>query len=139
MLDAKRPRNGSRSHTSARGEPMSRDAPPRRGAIERLCAGRRKGGRDDGLRFFLDAPQVVGPLEAFRVDLVDVLGARRAGGEPAVLGHDLSPPMGAPFPGALVSFPRIGSPASVAARTSPGERALSTCRCLALAGASILV
>ena len=42
---------------------------------------------DDGLRLLLDLGEVVGADEALGVDLVDVLGARGAGGEPAVLGR----------------------------------------------------
>src|SRR5437868_1002663 len=41
------------------------------------------------LRVFLDAAQMLFADEAFGVDLVDVLGAGGAGGEPAVLRHDL--------------------------------------------------
>src|SRR5688500_2124143 len=50
---------------------------------------RREGVGDDLARLVLDAAQVVGALEALRVKLVDVLGARGSGGEPTVLGHHL--------------------------------------------------
>ena len=43
------------------------------------------------LRLLLDARQVLGAAEGLGVDLVDVLGARRPGGEPGVLGDDLQP------------------------------------------------
>ncbi len=46
---------------------------------------------DDLARFGEDRVQVIDALEALGVDLVDVLGAGRARGEPAVLGHDLQP------------------------------------------------
>ena len=42
---------------------------------------------------------MVAATEALRVDLVDVLGARGTGGEPAVLGHDLEPADGGPVAG----------------------------------------
>src|SRR4051812_11747496 len=45
--------------------------------------------RDRGLRVALDLPQVFLAAKTLRVDLVDVLGARRARGEPAVVGRDL--------------------------------------------------
>ena len=44
---------------------------------------------EDRVRVLLDATEVIGTAEALGVDLVDVLGPRRAGREPAVLGDDL--------------------------------------------------
>ena len=46
---------------------------------------------DQFARRGLHLGQVLRAAEALGVDLVDVLGARRAGGEPAVLGGDLQP------------------------------------------------
>src|SRR3546814_15454128 len=43
----------------------------------------------DPLRLGEDRLQVVAALEAFAVDLVDVLGARRTRGEPAAVGNHL--------------------------------------------------
>src|SRR5580693_3759252 len=43
----------------------------------------------DLLRFVLDAGQLSGTGERLRVELVDVFRARRAGGEPAILGDHL--------------------------------------------------
>ena len=48
----------------------------------------------------------------------------------------LSPPIGAPFPGAIVSRARIGSPARVVVVTAAGESAASLAFCSAVAGAS---
>ncbi len=62
-----------------------------------LMPRRRPGDQGPGL--LLDSPQVVGPEEAFGVDLVDVLRAGRAGGEPAVRGDHLQPPDGGAVPG----------------------------------------
>src|SRR5215471_11518494 len=44
---------------------------------------------DDRLRLFLDGGEVVRAAEGFRVELVHVLGAGRAGGEPSRLGDHL--------------------------------------------------
>src|SRR5262245_64314632 len=44
---------------------------------------------DDRLRFLLDAPQVVAPTKALRVELVDVFRARRTRRKPYVGGDDL--------------------------------------------------
>src|SRR3546814_16108395 len=44
---------------------------------------------DDSLRLCEDRLQVVAAFEAFAVDLVDVLGARRPRGEPAAVGNPL--------------------------------------------------
>ena len=51
-------------------------------------------------------------LEALGVDLVDVLGARRPGGEPAVGRRHLQPADGGAVARGAVSFAVIGSPAS---------------------------
>src|SRR4051812_8279376 len=45
--------------------------------------------RQPCLSLLLNRLQVLGAAEAFRIDLVDVLGARRPGGEPAEIGFDL--------------------------------------------------
>src|SRR5882757_2617665 len=45
--------------------------------------------RDGGLRVVLDLPQMILTAKTFRIDLVDVLGARGPRGEPAVVGRDL--------------------------------------------------
>src|SRR6266540_6549761 len=60
----------------------------RRGAP---LTGRRQGGVDHPPGLVDDPLQVLLAEEALRVDLVDVLGAGRPGGEPAVLGGDLHP------------------------------------------------
>src|SRR3546814_13571077 len=44
---------------------------------------------DDSLRLCEDRLQVVAAFEAFAVDLVDVLGARRTRGEPVAVGNHL--------------------------------------------------
>src|SRR5215468_7929677 len=46
---------------------------------------------DRRLRLGLDAAEVIGALEALRVELVHLLGPRRARGEPAVGGDHLDP------------------------------------------------
>ncbi len=46
---------------------------------------------DEGFGFRLDGFQVVGAVEAFGVDFVDVFGAGGAGGEPAIFCGDLQP------------------------------------------------
>ena len=51
----------------------------------------------------------------------------------------LSPPIGAPLPGAAVSFAVIGSPASSDAATSSGDSSASRAFCSRVAGASIRV
>src|SRR5580704_4754923 len=48
-----------------------------------------EGARDRRLGLLLDLAQVVFAAKALRIDLVDVLGPRRARREPAVLSHDL--------------------------------------------------
>ena len=72
--------------------PASRSA-HERSAVQRCC--------DDVLRLLLDPRQVLGAAEALGVDLVDVLGARRARGEPAALGDDLQPAQRRPVAGRL--------------------------------------
>src|ERR1700744_4423065 len=57
-------------------------------------AGRRlvpDGRGDDGPRFFLNGGEVLRAAEGLGVELVDVLGAGRAGGEPAGPGDHLQP------------------------------------------------
>ena len=80
-----------------------------------------QGGGDDLAGLGLDLGEVLGALERLGVDLVDVLGAGRPRGEPGVLGGDLEAADRAPLPGAAVSCPVIGSPASLVAVTSSGR------------------
>ena len=71
----------------------------------RLARLARAGGRlaQDGgqelLRLGLDPGQVPGPAEGLGVQLVDILGAGRPGGEPARLSDDLDPAEGLPIAG----------------------------------------
>ena len=48
----------------------------------------RDGGGYEGFGFGLDLGEVVGAVEGFGVDFVDVFGAGGAGGEPAVFCRD---------------------------------------------------
>ena len=50
-----------------------------------------EGGGDDGAGLLLHLREVLGAAEGLGVDLVDVLGARRPGGEPGVLRDHLQP------------------------------------------------
>src|SRR5688572_17334668 len=61
----------------------------RRTGARCASAGERAG--NDLLRLGHDCVQMLGVFEAFGVDLVDVLRAAGAGGEPAVWGDDLEP------------------------------------------------
>ena len=74
------------------------------------------------------------PLERLGVDLVDVLGAGRAGGEPAVLGDHLEAADRRAVAGRGVSVAVIGSPASSVAVTCSGESFASTAFCSRVAG-----
>src|SRR5262245_6845890 len=47
---------------------------------------------DDRLRFLLDAPQVIAPTKALRVELVDVFRAGRTHRKPSLSGDDLQAP-----------------------------------------------
>ena len=96
-------------------------APPSVSGESRSRRSRPSGRRHHLAGLLLDLGQVLGPAEALRVDLVDVLGARRPGGEPAASVTTLSPPSGAPLPGASVSRAVIGSPASSVAVTSSAD------------------
>src|SRR6516165_11278126 len=60
----------------------------------------------DCLRLGHKAIQVGLVLEALRVDLVDVLGARRPGREPAAAGHDFQAPDWGVVPGGTRQFGR---------------------------------
>ena len=81
--------------------------------------------------------QVVGAAERLGVDLVDVLGARRARGEPRRLGASPSARRcAAPLPGAAVSLAVIASPATDSAVTSAASSLASFAFCSRLAGAS---
>jgi hypothetical protein len=92
--------------------------------------------RMDG-RLGLHLGEVLGAAERLGVDLVDVLGARRPGREPRVLGGHLEPADRAPLPGASVSLAVIGSPASSVAVTSSGESLPSLAFCSRRGGASM--
>ena len=81
--------------------------------------------------------EVLLAAEALRVDLVDVLGARRPAANQPCSVVTLSPPIGAPLPGAAVRIAVIGSPASVVAVTASGESFARTAFCAGVAGASI--
>jgi hypothetical protein len=94
---------------------------------------------DHRLRLAHDRREMRFAVEALRVDLVNVLGARRPRGKPAAFVVTLSPPIAAPLPGALVSFASIGSPASVAAAIDAGESFASRAFCSGVAAASIRV
>src|ERR1700721_2410430 len=48
-----------------------------------------EGTRDGGLGVVLDLPQVLLAAKTLRIDLVDILGARRPRGKPSVIGRDL--------------------------------------------------
>jgi len=92
---------------------------------------------DDRLRLLQDSGQVVSALEALGVELVDVLGSRGAGGKPAVGVTTFRPPMGAPFPGAVVSRLVIFSPASSEEVSWRGESSDRIAFCSGVAGASM--
>ena len=59
-----------------------------RNRIDVIASGTRQRGLDQGLAFVLYATQMLGATEAFRIELVDILGAARASREPRGLGHD---------------------------------------------------
>ena len=85
----------------------------------------------------LDLGEVLGPLERLGVDLVDVLGARRAGGEPRRLGGHLEAAdrrVVARRPWSDLAV--IGSPASSVAVTAEASSLASLAFCSRLAGAS---
>ena len=65
-----------------------------------------------------------------RVDLVDVLGAGRPGGKPAVGGHDFQAADRGVVAGARVSLAMMGSPASSLAVTASGESFCSRAFCV---------
>ena len=94
---------------------------------------------DDLLRLADDGVEVGLVLEALGVDLVDVLGARRPGREPAAGRHHLQPADRRAVPGARVSFAVIGSPASPVAFTISGDSFFKIAFCSGVAGASMRV
>ena len=77
--------------------------------------------------------------ETLCVKFVDIFRARWAGREPSASVVTFRPPIGALFPGALVNFDVIESPASEVADTASGESFLSSFFCSDEAGASIRV
>ena len=85
----------------------------------------------------LDLPQMLPALETLRIDLVDVFGAGRPRGKPAVLGDHLDAAERLAVAGAAVSVAGTGSPASSFIARRSGESAFNRFFCLALAGASI--
>ena len=119
LADA-RPRHHGRRHGPIEAGPSR--CPPSRPASTTSSPQRRT---DDLPRLGLHLGEVVGAPERLGVDLVDVLGAAGRAANHADSVVTLRPPIFAPLPGASVSLPVIGSPASVVAPTSSGESAPS--------------
>ena len=127
-------------HAHTNGSRSSRRLAPTRAAPRREATPRRGCGSRSAAPRSTIASRCSLVLEALGVDLVDVLGARRAGGEPAVRGRR---PSGRRWRrrcrGRCVSFAVIGSPASSRAVTASGESFLSLAFCSGVAGASMRV
>ena len=93
--------------------------------------------RDRGLRLVLDLPQMLFAAKTLRIDLVDVLGARRPRGEPAVVGTDLDAAERLAVSRRSGELARTGSPASSFIASCSGDSAFSRFFCAGVAGASM--
>src|SRR5665213_1090243 len=81
-------------------QPLTPTLSPRRaGRGRRSSASALERTVDRGLRLALDLPEMILAAETFRVDLVDLLGARGPCGEPAVVGDHLDAAEGLPVAG----------------------------------------
>ena len=93
---------------------------------------------DQGLRVLDDAAQVVLALKALGIDLVDILGAGRAGGEPAVRGHHLQPADGRAVARRRGEHARDRLAGQLGGRGSaPATSCASSAFCSGVAGASM--
>ena len=86
-----------------------------------------------------EGSQVILAAETLGIDLVDVFGAGRARGKPAVLGDDLDAADRRIVAGRAREHALMGSPAISVIRTCCGDRFASFRFCSALAGASMRV
>ena len=113
---------------------------PEPGAFDRshLRTSRPREGRGHERLGLLDeSAEVVLAEEALRVDLVDVLRARRAGGEPAVVGRDLEPADRRAVAGRGREDGRDRLAGERVAVTASGDSFARTAFCAGVAGASM--